>query len=50
MLYSPDEALHDGVRSVALRRPVPEKLEITETHTDTQNMAINIIDEQLFFC
>ena len=39
---SPGEAFHDGVRSIALRPPVPEKLEITETQTDTQNTAINI--------
>ena len=32
---SPGEALHVGKSSVALRRPVPEILEITNTQTDT---------------
>ena len=42
---SPGIALHVGVSGMALRPPVPEELEITDTHTrkDTQNTAINII-------
>ena len=43
---SPGEALHVGESRVALRRPVPEISEITNTHTHThtRNTAINITD------
>ena len=30
--------------SMELRPPIPEKLEITDRHTQTRNTAINIID------
>ena len=39
---SPDEALHVGESGMALRRPIPENSEITDTHT--QNTSIIIID------
>ena len=39
---SPGECLHAGERSVALRYPIPEILEITDTHA--HNTSINIID------
>ena len=32
---SPGEALQNGVRSMALRPPVPDMSEITDTHTHT---------------
>ena len=41
---SPGEALHVGASSVALRPPVPGISEITDTHTHTRSMSINIID------
>ena len=45
---SPGKALHIGISSMALRRPVPEELAITDrqtdTHTHTRNTAINTIN------
>ena len=40
---SPGEALHIGANGVALRPPVSDILEIT----DTQNMRVNIIDSSI---
>ena len=43
---SPGEALHDGVRSVALRRSVPDMSNITNTHPHTWNTANDIIESR----
>ena len=43
---SPSEALHFGASSMALRLPVRNISEITNTQTHTQNTRINIIDIQ----